>query len=167
MIKKDLEDNLNHARNTIQAILSERNLKQVGVRWPLLEIEILTKDDAVVKAVKNLQDLIKLQVNCKKIIVKKQPIDEEFKINLNTKLTQELEKEGYTREVLRRIQDLRKKAKLNKNDKIELYLEGKQELDLDLIKKIANAKTVKKFNAKSSEKFKVKEKEFEIGFSKI
>ncbi|MBS3160361.1 isoleucine--tRNA ligase [Candidatus Woesearchaeota archaeon] len=166
-IKEDLEDNVNHARNTIQAVLSERNLKQIGVRWPLLEVEVLTKDDAVVKAVKNLQDLIKSQVNCKKIIVKKQPMDEEFRITLNTKLTSELEKEGYTREVLRRIQDLRKKVKLNKNDKIELYLESKISLDLELIKKIANAKIVKKFNTKSSEKFKVKEKEFEIGFNKI
>ena len=83
---------------------------------------------------------------------------------LNTKLTPELEKEGYTREVLRRIQDLRKKSKLNKNDKIELYLESKQALDLELIKKIANAKIVKRFNTKNSEKFRVKEKEFEIGF---
>ena len=167
MIKKNLEDNMNHARNVIQAILSERNLRQIGVRWPLLEVEILTKDDAVINAVKNLQDIIKLQVNCKKIIIKKQPIDEEFKITLNTKLTPELEKEGYTREVLRRIQDLRKKSKLNKNDKIELYLESKQALDLELIKKIANAKIVKRFNTKNSEKFKVKEKEFEIGFNKI
>jgi len=94
-------------------------------------------------------------------------MDEEFRITLNTKLTSELEKEGYTREVLRRIQDLRKKVKLNKNDKIELYLESKISLDLELIKKIANAKIVKKFNTKSSEKFKVKEKEFEIGFNKI
>ena len=166
-IKKDLEDNVNHARNTIQAILSERNEKQIGVRWPLLEVNIVTKNDDILKAVNNLKELIKLQVNCKNLVVKKQPIDEEFKVTLNTTLTPELEKEGYTREVLRRIQDLRKKSKLNKKDKIQLYLESKQELDLELIKKTTNAKIAKKFNAKNSENFKVKEKEFEIGFNKI
>src|SRR3989338_10413604 len=36
MIKKDIEDNVIHSRNVIQAILSERNIKQIGVRWPLL-----------------------------------------------------------------------------------------------------------------------------------
>jgi isoleucyl-tRNA synthetase len=50
--------------------------------------------------------------------LKKQVIENDFEIELNINLTSELEKEGYTREVLRRIQDLRKKSKLNKNDKI-------------------------------------------------
>ena len=94
-------------------------------------------------------------------------MEEEFTISLNTKWNTELEKEGFTREVLRRIQDLRKKTKLNKNDGIKLFIESKINLDSELIKKIANAKIVKKFKAKNSEKFKVKDKEFEIGFNKI
>ena len=167
MIKQDVEDDMFHAKNVIQRILSERVNKQIGVRWPLLEIEILTKDDAVLRAVKNLEPLIKKQVNCKKLIVKKQDTEHDIEITLNTKSTKELEEEGYTREVIRRIQDLRKKAKLNKQDKIQLYLESKISLDLELIKKITNAKLVKKFKAKYSENFKVREKEFEIGFNKI
>src|SRR3989344_2309505 len=72
MIKKDLEDNMNHAKNIIQGVLSERNRMQFGVRWPLLEVNVVTKNDVILNAVKNLQDIIKLQVNCKKIIIKKQ-----------------------------------------------------------------------------------------------
>jgi isoleucyl-tRNA synthetase len=167
MIKKEIEDNMFHVKNIIQKILSERSEKQIGVRWPLSEISIMTKNDKVYESVKNLQDLIKNQVNCKKLTIKKQVLDEDFKIELNIKLTPELEKEGFTREVLRRIQDLRKKAKLNKNDKIKLYLENRISLDLELIRKSTNSEIVKKFNAKNSEKFKIREKEFEIGFNKI
>jgi isoleucyl-tRNA synthetase len=167
MIKKELEENMIHAKNIIQLILSERNNKQIGVRWPLLEVEIETKNDVALNAIKDLHNLIKSQVNCKRLTVKKQPIDEDFKITLNTKLTPEIEKEGFTREVLRRVQDLRKKSKLNKRDRIELFLDYKTDLDLELIKRIANAKIVKKFKAKNSEKFKIKDKEFEIGFDKI
>ncbi len=168
MIKKDLEDYMLHAKNVIQKILSERANKQIGVRWPLAEITILTKDDIIFKSIKNLEILVKKQVNCKKLIVKKQDTEQEFEVILNTKLTPALEKEGFTREVIRRIQDLRKKAKLNKQDKIELYLLSKIDLDLELIKKITNAKLVKNLtHAKYSDKFKIKDKEFLVWFNKI
>jgi isoleucyl-tRNA synthetase len=167
-IKKDIEDNMNHAKNVIQKILNERNIKQIGVRWPLLEIEIKTKEDFIYNSVKSLELLIKSQVNCKKIILKKQVIENDFEIELNINLTSELEKEGYTREVLRRIQDLRKKSKLNKNDKIELFIDSKIDLDYNLIKKISNSKIVKKLEKfHSEEKIKIKEKEFEIKIKKI
>jgi len=166
MIKKDIEDNMLHSKNVIQKILSERSNKQIGVRWPLMDVSVLTKDDAIFNAVKNLEELIKNQVNCRKLILKKQNMEEEFTVSLNAKLTPELEKDGFTREVLRRIQDLRKKAKLNKQDKIELYLESKIDLDLEMIKKTSNAKIAKKFKSDFEDKFKIKDKEFEIGFNK-
>ncbi|MEK6907020.1 MAG: isoleucine--tRNA ligase, partial [Nanoarchaeota archaeon] len=96
MIKKDIEDNMMHAKNIIQEILSERNREQIGVRWPLFEVEIMTKEDAVYNSAKILEDLIKKQVNCKKLILKKQNMEKDFEVKLNTKLTPELEKEGYT-----------------------------------------------------------------------
>jgi len=168
MINNVLEGDMLHAKNVIQKILSERANKQIGVRWPLAEITILTNNDAILKSVKNLEMLIKKQVNCKKLLIKKQASEGEFEIILNTKLNAELEKEGFTREVLRRIQDLRKKAKLNKKDKIQLYLESKQDLDLELIKKITNAKLVKNLSpAEYADKFKIREKEFEVRIKKL
>lgn len=165
-IKKEIEFNMSHAKNIIQKILNERNNKQIGVRWPLLEVEIKTNNDSIFNSCKSMENLIKKQVNCKKLILNKS--EEEIEVKLNLKLNPELEKEGYTREILRRIQDLRKKAKLNKDDKIELYINSKIDLDDDLIKKISNAKIVKLLKKIDfSEKFNIKDKEFEIGFNKI
>ena len=41
-------------------------------------------------------------------------------------MTEELEREGYIRELTRRIQELRKKAKLKKEDKIQLQIATKE-----------------------------------------
>ena len=164
LINSDLEKNIDNAKLVIQEVLAVRNKEKIGIRWPLKEI-IIYANDEILNSVKNLQDLIKKQVNCKKITLNN--IKDNIQVKLNTELTPELEKEGFTREVLRRIQDLRKKAKLNKQDKIELYINSKIDLDYDLIKKIANAKIVKNFKADFTDKFNVKEKEFEIGIKKI
>ena len=56
---------------------------------------------------------------------------EEFyggKVYVNTELTPELEAEGYAREVMRRIQTLRKKAGLEKRQKIVLHIKADEEL---------------------------------------
>ncbi len=47
------------------------------------------------------------------------------RVYLNTELTKELEKEGLARELMRRVQDLRKKAGLKKEDKVELDVSDK------------------------------------------
>jgi len=90
-------------------------------------------------------------------------------------MTEELEAEGYARELMRRVQALRKKAGLNKADKIELHVrcEGTLQTMLyehkTLIKEKVGASkieisesTPKKY--KSSSKEKVKDKEFELFF---
>ena len=51
------------------------------------------------------------------------------RVYLHTKLTPELEAEGYSRELMRRIQSLRKKAGLVKEDEIELAISSPVKLD--------------------------------------
>mgnify|MGYP001603397692 CR=1 FL=1 len=74
-------------------------------------------------------------------------------------------KEGYTRELIRRIQDLRKKSNLKKNDKIEINIKSSQDFDINLIKKQVNASVKKIKSPKIKESFKIKEKEFHIEFN--
>ena len=164
-INLDLEKSMNHSRLIIQQILAERTKEKIGVRWPLKEILIKSKNQELLDSVKVMQELIKKQVNSKKLFFEKGK--EEIEIKLNTELTPELEKEGFTREVLRRIQDLRKKAKLNKDDKIKLYLHSKIELDLNLIKKIANAEIVKNLDSEFDDKFQIRDEGFEIKIKKL
>ena len=159
LINKKLEEEMDDAQKIIQEILAQREKIQLGVRWPLPEVVIYTKN---VKAVKDLDDLIRRQVNIKKIIVKE---SKEEKIELNKKLTPELLKEGYTRELIRRIQDLRKKSNLKKDDKIEINIKSTQDLDIHLIKKHVNASVKEIKNPKIKETAKIKEKEFHIEFN--
>jgi len=101
----------------------------------------------------------------------------DFDVYLDTTMNPELENEGYFRELTRRIQSLRKKAELNKRDKIELVLELDKEFEnyirknlKELEEKVGSKKTIfgkvsKEF--KFSTKEKVKQKEFGIGIKKI
>ena len=47
---------------------------------------------------------------------------EDLKVEFDTKLTPELEEEGYAREMTRQVQAFRKKLGLVKTDKIELFI---------------------------------------------
>ena len=98
---------------------------------------------------------------------------------LNKELTPELEAEGFAREVMRRVQSLRKDAGLEKKDRIDLYIKTDKELEAKLhkfedqiIEKVgAKTLTVSEAAPKSkfqnSSKEKVKGKSFEICFNKV
>ncbi len=95
---------------------------------------------------------------------------------VNKELDEELEAEGYSREVMRRVQNARKKAGLQKTDEIVLFIKTEEELVEMLMKhekviqekcgaikmKIASINPAKKHQHSSKEK--VKSKEFEIFF---
>ncbi len=95
---------------------------------------------------------------------------------LNTAQSVELEAEGYARELVRRIQSLRKKSNLNKEDEIELAIETSDKAMIephlkDLQKKV-NAKKLEvaheigeKFTFSSKEK--IKGKEFHLKLDKL
>jgi isoleucyl-tRNA synthetase len=57
------------ASDVIQSILSARDKISRGVRWPLKETIIISKDEKIVEAIEDLQDIIKLQTNVKEVIV--------------------------------------------------------------------------------------------------
>ena len=99
-------------------------------------------------------------------------------IYLNREINDELEAEGFAREIMRRVQALRKKAGLQKSDAISLFLKTDEELK-DMMKdwnlaikekvgasqfKISELEPSKKHLFISNEK--VKGKEFEIHFDR-
>ncbi len=156
LIDETLENNMNYVKNVVQDILAEREKHQIGIRWPLKQVKITALNPP---AVKQLQEIIKKQTNIKKIIVTRG----EPNFELDTHLSPELEKEGFTREVIRRIQSLRRKAKLQKEDIITLELQSKVELNLDYLKELVNAKSIKELkDPLGQDTFKIKEKEFTV-----
>jgi len=115
MIDLELENAMVYVRPMMQEILFKREKEGLSVRWPLPCVKI-SCDDA--DKVKVLEDVIKKQVNVKKIVVG----DGEYNVELDVNLSDDLKREGYARELIRRIQMLRKKKKLKKADKVNLIL---------------------------------------------
>ena len=165
MINVKLEKNMESAKVIIQMILAEREKAQLGVRWPLQKAVVQTEDD-----IKELSELIKKQTNIKKLETKKGQLS----VELDTVLTPILEAEGFSREVTRRVQELRKKAGLQKQDKILLEIVDKNNL-LSKFEKEIKEKTgasAIKISKESKEKYQfsskdtIKGKEFEIYLTK-
>jgi isoleucyl-tRNA synthetase len=109
-------------------------------------------------------------------------IEAEFKyglVYLDTHMDDKLEAEGYSRELMRRIQQLRKKSGLEKVDKISLFVKASEELvgmfeeHSKMIKEKVGAEQLnistnepsKKHSFSSKEK--VKGKEFELFMGKV
>ncbi|MBW2980023.1 isoleucine--tRNA ligase [Candidatus Woesearchaeota archaeon] len=254
-IKADLESGMDITQNVVRSVLSAREKINLGVRWPLKEIIIVSRDKKVVEAVEKLECSIKIQTNVKEIKVQEtlpgmkmkltadystigpdfgklapkiiakistdspetimKHIETEgkysFKIDgkevsifkrhlkikkdvpypfeeaesryctvyLNKERTDALDAEGYAREVMRRVQSLRKKSGLQKKDRITLYVKVSEELKGMLsewqepISEKVGADKIKidvlnpgRKHAYAS-KEKVKGKEFEIHFDKV
>jgi isoleucyl-tRNA synthetase len=255
LIDKDLEKEIETAQAIIQSTLAGREKMQRGVRWPLKEIIIVTKDSTIEKNIEKVQDMIKSQTNVKEITIvdklntikntvrsdfkklgpefgelavkiipklahesaetiishiendgaHKMKIDKkvielkkehliferivpdnltesEFRhgfIYLNKEIDEDLEAEGFSRELMRRIQALRKKAGLEKKDEIVLVVKADEDL-IEMFKKwepqiaekvgavkvkISIDNPAKKIEFYAKEK--VKNKEFEIWLEKI
>ncbi len=100
-------------------------------------------------------------------------------VYLNKRVNEELEAEGYSRELTRRIQELRKTAGLQKKDRISLFIKADEELKeifdkfYDSIKEKVGASALKISNLNPSKqhsftsKEKVKDKEFELFLEKV
>lgn len=241
-----LEKEFDIARYTIAAILSAREKAQLGVRWPVKTVTILTNEE---QAVRRFENLIKLQANVKEIVLRdtmpgvRQKIQADYSklgpefgdltpsiiarlneesaekvlskirkdgkyimtvgskqveivrdhlkvekevpeglkeveyahgtVYLDTFRTEELEAEGYSRELMRRVQALRKKAGLQKTDSIKLFIECDEDLQewfttwIKQIQEKVGAETIEfgvPENFEHSSEEKVKQSSFKIYF---
>ena len=254
-INKDLERDFEITKSVIQAALGAREKAQLGVRWPVKEIIVVSKNRDTITAVGKLRDIIKKQTNTKSIsvldslpgmkfkirpdyskigpvyaehspqIITKLTIDSpqtilthferegvyrfeldgrsvEIKpemvlierevpagfieseakggfVYLDTHRTQDLEAEGFAREVARNIQEIRKKSGLQKLERIALYLKTSETLKplLDSFKvDMAEKVGAEKFDVGSVDPlrkhqihidFKVKQESFTVCFDKL
>jgi isoleucyl-tRNA synthetase len=255
LIDKDLETRMDTASSVIQAVLCAREKAQLGIRWPVKEIIIVTKDKDIKKSVEIVEDMIKTQTNVKAVkIVKefkeiKTKVRADFKklgpkfgeqtptviaklaqepaskilshlegknkfelkadkkkfeivredliierdvpgylaeaelkgavVYLNKERTDELEAEGFSREITRRVQSLRKDAELSKVDRIVLCIKVDEEMELalkpwvDSVKEKVGAKQIKISKEGPAKKYKnageakIKGKEIKIYFDKV
>ena len=149
-IDKKLENEFSAALLIIEKGLAERDKEKIGLRWPLTKAIIYC--DA--KIDDKIAEIIARQLNVRKVEIKKS--DKERRVELDTKMTPELEAEGFTRELARKIQEYSKKAGLKKQDKIDLAIYSDDKLskliqsNLDFLKERINASKIILANKKSS-----------------
>ncbi len=237
MINEEIEESIEIANDVITAILSIRDKKGIGVRWPLSKVLIYTKDKAY--AIELAKEIILKQCNVKEIeIIDRKPewvklqikvhhnklakkfkekvpkivgtliqmspeavkskldndgkvvievdeekyevtpeeiyIEEELpqkwggsnfdygNLYLDLKQTKELLAEGFAREIIRRIQDLRKELKLQKTDKAKAVVALDKELKemieqyVDEIEQRTGTVIMLKIGKETSEKANIK-----------
>ncbi|MGB9706817.1 MAG: class I tRNA ligase family protein, partial [Microgenomates group bacterium] len=95
---------------------AERKRAGIKVRQPLSELRITNCE---LRINKKLINLIKEELNVKNVQIKYST--GKLGVKLDTKITQELKEEGETRELVRRIQELRKEAGCRLDEKIIVY----------------------------------------------
>jgi isoleucyl-tRNA synthetase len=163
---KKLEEGFENALQVVEAGLAARDKVQIGLKWPLAKATVFC--EKIIS--KELVDLILVQLNVKNIQIEKGKLS----VELDTKLTPDLEEEGYAREISRKVQAARKNAGLSKGDKIDLAIA----VDLDLknqekfIKERTDAEKIIisgniSGNYKHTEESTIKDKKIKILFSKL
>ncbi|MFH1452079.1 MAG: isoleucine--tRNA ligase [archaeon] len=168
LIDEKLEKDFVLILEIIEKGLFARDKSQIGLKWPLSKAKIKSS----IKPPEELINIIKSQLNVKEITHTK---SDEISVELDTKLTPELETEGFVREIIRKIQALRKSANLVKSDGIEIEISSefndKLKTHEKFIKEKVGAKTINFGDSKDkfeySQETKIKGKLLFIRFNKL
>jgi isoleucyl-tRNA synthetase len=124
-------EEMKEVRDIVTLGLQARQDAGIPVRQPLNKIDL---PESLLK----YTDIVKEELNLKNIVIVDTYIVEAdakvFKVNLDIEITEDLKKEGQYRELIRAIQDIRKKNGLNPNDVITLTI-GTDAVGQELINK--------------------------------
>jgi isoleucyl-tRNA synthetase len=120
-LDEEILNEMEKVRGVVSVALKERADAKIKVRQPL---SLLTIGE---KIKEDFLYLIREEVNVKEVV-----FDESLKgtVILDTKITEELKREGDVREIIRSVQSMRKEAGLVPSDKINLFYVGGSLLDL-------------------------------------
>ena len=114
-LNEDLLKSMGQTRSIVSRLLEKRAEAGRPVRQALSSATITIPEGSLAD---DLVALIKDEVNVKKVFVEKG----EYAVDLDMVLTPELLREGMVRELVRRVNDLRKKSGLTIEDRIELFV---------------------------------------------
>lgn len=122
LIRTDVLEAMGRTRSIVSRVLERRTEAGIAVRQVLAKAIVSlpegTLDEAYI-------DVVKDEINVKEVVLQKG----DYAVELDLKLTPELIREGTIREMVRRVNDMRKKAGLTIGDRIELYVSsGNMEL---------------------------------------
>ncbi|MFV2014614.1 MAG: DUF5915 domain-containing protein, partial [Candidatus Heimdallarchaeota archaeon] len=131
--KEDLSDALTQRMELVRQVVEKghaiRKENKIKVRQPLSSIKYQISS---VKLEKELEELIKQELNVKSVEYEKN--DGELEVSLNLSMTEELKNEGVAREVIRLIQKLRKELGCKFSEHISVYYQATDNIS-DVIQK--------------------------------
>ena len=147
------------ARVVIASGLAERKDKQFKVRQPLSAVTLKAG-----KFSRDLETLIKEELNVKQVkylkTVKTEDGPREAEVALDFNLTPALTREGYARELMRQIQDMRKEAKYQMDESVMVDWHSE---DKEIISAIAEyAEEIKKDTVLKSLEQKQKHGDYDL-----
>jgi isoleucyl-tRNA synthetase len=120
-IDLELINNMIKVRDLITQGLAQRAESGLKVRQPLQSVTLI----GVGKIGQDLSDIVKEELNVKEVMLVESDGEEvELRAEVNTELTDELREEGLIRELIRFIQNSRKEAGLQVEDRISLLIES-------------------------------------------
>lgn len=127
----ELEEKMKLVREIVERTHAIRKEKQIKVRQPLGKLTVLNLQFPI----SGCEDLIKDEVNVKEIVVKGG--QGELNVELDTSITPELKAEGEAREIIRQIQDERKRLGTRLDQKVDVSLPSWPKAHEEEIKKKA------------------------------
>ncbi len=117
-INQELEQEMSVAMNVVEAGRSLRRDQGVKLRHPLALVKVSANQVLTHSA---LEKIIIEELNVKQLSWVSSA-DDQLKVEFDFEITAELKQEAQVRDLIREIQDLRRKAELGLNDQVELAL---------------------------------------------
>ncbi|MFH1253575.1 MAG: isoleucine--tRNA ligase [Candidatus Uhrbacteria bacterium] len=117
LLDEKLLDRMARSRSVVSKILEKRSETGRAVRQPLASATVWLPEGELDE---ELVNIIKDEVNVKNVIIEKG----EYNVELDVNLTPELLREGMARDLVRRVNEMRKNNKLTIENRIELYFES-------------------------------------------
>ena len=127
--------NMSAVRELITEGLSQRAQASIKVRQPLQDAEITIDSEIPKIELEEYKNILLKELNIKKVTIKK---GNNNSIKLNTKITKDLKLEGLSRDVIRQVQEARKKAGLEISDRIFVDLNTTDKEMSEAVEKFKN-----------------------------
>lgn len=132
-IDKEIEEKMSIVREIVTVGLKIRSNEGLKVRQPLNKLKIKSQK---LKIEKDLLGLIQDELNVRTVEIENSNVKNgDWELEYDFEITQELKDEGLMRDIMRQIQDMRKKAGCKPEDKITIYYFSLENLNSLILRK--------------------------------
>jgi len=183
MIDKKLEEEMEVVKEVLEASLFARQQAGIKLRWPVKRIVIVSADERIKSAVEDCKTVLLSLCNCKEVYASAEEPEGDFSkverdfgsVLVDKKLTEELKEEALIRELIRKVQEMRKEKSFNVKESISLCLKSDEKIEkilekfVEMLKKEVGAINIEvgKLEGEHKDKLSFEEVSIEIAFNKV